>query len=95
MKNRLPPKHLRSLDPASLAALRTGFSRFRFGFASPGEILTSRHNGNRFEFIGNFSRMKDANAAAATHGAKVNPYLFGRLARGWSVYRIEQQLKAA
>lgn len=76
------PKHLRGMDPESLRRLQSGFNRFRFGFAEPGEKLISPHNGNTFTFVGNFLRKKDADATGVT----VNPYLFGKFARGWSAW---------
>ena len=75
------PKHLREMDPENLAKLQTGFARFRFGFAEPGEIQ------NGAEFVGNFGRKKDAVTAREACDGTMNPYLHGRLATGWSVWK--------
>ena len=67
--------------------ITVGFNRIRFGFADPGEVVES----NGFRMIGNFKRQRDAFAAREQHpGSICNPYLFGRLARGWSVFVKEQ-----
>lgn len=76
------PKHLRSVAPVVLARMTTGFARFRYGFADPGERIAD------MVFIGNFARRKDAEAAALSYGsAHINSYLFGALLRGWTVWR--------
>lgn len=67
-----------------------GFSRFLFGFAEPGETYESTFNGSKITMIGNYRRKIDAENAAAIHGLKAHPYLFGKLKRGWSVYTIEE-----
>jgi hypothetical protein len=68
-----------------------GFSRFRFGFAEPGETYVSPFNGSKITMVGNYRRKKDAENAAALQGLKVHPYLYGKLPRGWSVYKVEVQ----
>jgi hypothetical protein len=67
-----------------------GFHRFSFGFAEPGERFIDPDNGLTLCMVGNYRRKKDADDAAAIHGLKAHPYLFGKLKRGWSVYTIEE-----
>lgn len=64
--------------------LTTGFNRFRFGFAKPGEVFEG--DGFRLVFVGDFGRKKDAHAAA-TDGAQIHPYLNGNRKTGWAVWR--------
>lgn len=81
MKKRLP-KHLRALTSEALTRMQTGFARFRYGFAEPGERIFNAI------YVGNFSKKKDADAAAKEHPfPRINAYLNGALARGWSVWR--------
>ena len=77
------PKHLRDMDNETRAALQTGYNRFRLGFADPGERLAGA------VFVGNYRRKKDAVAARDDCGGHLNPYLHGKLLRGWAVWKKE------
>jgi hypothetical protein len=79
------PKHLSMLTDAQFAGLQTGFDRFQFGFAEPGE--TWEGDGIKLKFVGNFKRKKDAVGKVAELGVKVNPYLNGKLKIGWVVWQ--------
>ena len=68
-------------------ALLQGFNRFRFGFAQPGETHQFEGATDRIEFVGNFRRRRDAIAAAPTAQHRISPYLYGKLKRGWAVWR--------
>jgi hypothetical protein len=83
------PKHLQNIEPDVLQQMQTGFYRFRFGFAEIGEI-----HGDQ-EFLGNFKRKKDAQECKEKNGGggnnfgrvKINPYLNGKFAVGWAVWK--------
>lgn len=79
------PKHLIGMAPEELERLQKGFNRFRFGFAEVGEIFPVDTK-NSLVFLGNFNRKKDADALEADD-VKINPYLYGKLVRGWAVWR--------
>ncbi len=85
------PKHLREMEPKNLEMLQKGTSRFRFGFANPGE--TMEFNGNILTFVGNFSVRKLARQVAEGHGwprgVTIHPYIYGRLANGWVVWTFK------
>ena len=86
------PKHLREMTPENVARLQRGFNRFRFGFAEVGETLELQCSGDyegkkiKLTFLGDFKLMREAEATAAQHHGKVNPYLYGHQARGWAVW---------
>jgi len=44
-------------------------------------------NGKNYIFIGNFNRKKAAKEAAYSSGGFCNGYLYGKLKRGWSVWK--------
>ena len=54
------PKHLQDFSPENLARIKKGFNSFVFGFAAPGEVLELETG--KLEFVGNFSKKKDAEA---------------------------------
>ena len=80
---------MKNPNPQETNPLKVGFNRFRFGFAEPGETMQSLGSLMVIEMVGNFSRKKDAEAAAASSGGKINPYLHGKLKRGWSVFKYK------
>ena len=68
-----------------------GVNRFHFGYALPGETLLQA-NGQRLTMLGNFARKHLAKVIATQEQAVCIPYLFGKLKRGWSVFKVENPL---